>query len=95
MGGGASRATQAKVQPKAPHAMPSAPVTRATAAAGGGGNAEEPTDYYLDHLDEVSDDGVGDDGGPDLRGMDANREEWEMVSASLGMEGDELLFNMM
>ena len=93
MGGGTSRA-RAKAQPKSQPAVPPTAVSREAVgptpgSAAGGGIAEEPTDYYLDHLDEVSDSGGDDDGSPD------NRESWAMVSASLGMDGDELLFNML
>ena len=43
-------------------------------------------------MDEVSDDEFD----PRLEGLDdANRQSWEMISNSLGMDNDDLLFNML
>lgn len=52
---------------------------------------------YSEHLDEISDDGLNYDLlSPRQQEInETNRQSWEMVSQSLGMDGDELLFNMM
>jgi len=57
------------------------------------------SDFEIDYrdklLDELSDDEVEREFDPRAGLDDANRQSWEMISNSLGMDGDDLLYNML
>ena len=95
MGGGASkRAAQAQAQAQAqPQPQPQAqPQPQPQAQA----QAQFELDQLDKELDELSDEELEPEMDPRLVGLDdANRQSWEMISNSLGMDNDDLLFNML
>ena len=73
---------------------------KAALSAQNGSQGSSPhSDFEIDYrdklLDELSDDEVEREFDPRAGLDDANRQSWEMVSNSLGMDGDDLLYNML